>query len=95
MQNKENNRGKFGNRQNNSYRDGSGQRGNNYFRDNGYSKQNYSNSNSRSNSGYNNHRMSNRVKAEETIDDIKADINRIEKEIDLELKEIKSLRIGI
>lgn len=29
----------------------------------------------------------------ETVDDIKADIKRIEKEIDLEIKDIKSLRL--
>jgi len=35
------------------------------------------------------------MKAEETIDDIKTDILRIEKEIELELKEIRSLRLGV
>ena len=34
-----------------------------------------------------------RIKAEETIDDIKIDITRIEKEIDLEIKEIQSLKL--
>ena len=33
------------------------------------------------------------VKAEETIDDVKADILRIEKEIELEIKEIQSLKL--
>lgn len=36
-----------------------------------------------------------RVKTEETVDDIKADIVRIEKEIQLEIKEIKSMRLGL
>jgi len=35
----------------------------------------------------------NRGRAEETIDDIKKDIVRIEKEIELEIKEIKSLKL--
>ncbi len=33
--------------------------------------------------------------AEETVEDITMDISRIEKEIELELKEIKSLRLGV
>jgi len=37
----------------------------------------------------------NRIRSEETIDDIKSDIIRIEKEIELELKEIKTLRLGM
>lgn len=36
-----------------------------------------------------------RIKVEETIDDIKEDITRIEKEINLEIKEIKSLKLGL
>lgn len=36
-----------------------------------------------------------RIKVEETIDDIKGDINRLEKEIALEINEIKSLRLGL
>ena len=34
-------------------------------------------------------------RAEETVEDIAADIGRIEKEIELELKEIKSMRLGV
>jgi hypothetical protein len=34
-----------------------------------------------------------RIRAEETIDDIKEDIIRLEKEIELEMKEIKSLKL--
>lgn len=34
-----------------------------------------------------------RNRAEETIDDIKLDITRLEKEIDLEIKEIRSLKL--
>ena len=35
------------------------------------------------------------IKAEETLEDIKADIVRIEKEIDLEIKEIQSLKLAL
>ena len=34
-------------------------------------------------------------RAEETVEDIAADIGRLEKEIELELKEIKSMRLGV
>ncbi|HEX9058668.1 MAG TPA: hypothetical protein VF941_00650 [Clostridia bacterium] len=34
-------------------------------------------------------------RADDSIEDIKADITRIEKEIELEIKEIKSLRLGL
>lgn len=34
-------------------------------------------------------------KQDETVEDIRADISRIEKEIDLEIKEIMSLRLGM
>ncbi len=34
-------------------------------------------------------------RAEETVEDIVADISRIEKEIELELKEIRSMRLGV
>ena len=37
----------------------------------------------------------NRIKTEETVEDIQMDISRIEKEIELEIKEIRSLRIGL
>jgi hypothetical protein len=36
-----------------------------------------------------------KIKAEETIDDIKAEIVRIEKEIELEIKEIQSRRLAL
>ncbi|MCX7841553.1 MAG: hypothetical protein N2489_00570 [Clostridia bacterium] len=53
--------------------------------------------NSHRNNFHNNppQRYGNKSKAEETAEDIKADILRIEKEIDLEIKEIKSLRLGL
>ncbi len=38
---------------------------------------------------------SNRIRAVETAEDIKADIMRIEKEIELEIKEIRSMRLGL
>lgn len=48
------------------------------------------------NSGQNSYaRQGNRVKGDESIDDISADISRIEKEIQLELKEIRSMRLGL
>lgn len=53
---------------------------------NNYSRQNYSNYHSAP-------RYNNRIKTEETVDDIKEDIIRIEKEIDLEIKEIRSLKL--
>jgi|GEM_PF-1014542 len=37
----------------------------------------------------------NRIKETETVEDIKEDIARIEKEIQLELKEIRSLKLGL
>lgn len=40
-------------------------------------------------------RYNKRFRANETIDDIKTDIARIEKEIKLELKEIRSTKLGI
>jgi len=40
-------------------------------------------------------RFSNKIRTDETIDDIKEDISRIEKEIELELKEIKSMKLGM
>lgn len=38
-------------------------------------------------------RYNNKVKTEETIEDIRVDISRIEKEIELEIKEIRSLKL--
>jgi len=38
-------------------------------------------------------KYNNRVKAEETVEDIREDIARIEKEIELEIKEIRSLKL--
>jgi hypothetical protein len=37
----------------------------------------------------------NRIKEDETVEDIKEDIARIEKEIQLELKEIRSMKLGL
>ncbi|MDR0286248.1 MAG: hypothetical protein LBI03_00840 [Clostridiales bacterium] len=36
-----------------------------------------------------------KIKVEETADDIRKDLQRIEKEIDLEIKEITSMRLGL
>jgi len=38
---------------------------------------------------------SNRIKEDETVEDIKEDIARLEKEIQLELKEIRSMKLGL
>lgn len=58
-----------------------------------YNRDNYH----RQHSGYHNNynKPAERVKAIETLEDIKADITRIEKEIQLEIKEIKSIRLGL
>lgn len=40
-------------------------------------------------------RYPHKPRAEETIDDIKSDIVRIEKEIQLEIKEIRSMKLGL
>jgi len=37
----------------------------------------------------------NKIREEETINDIKEDIARLEKEIELEIKEIKSIKLGL
>lgn len=50
-------------------------------------KQNYSNHSSPPRCG--------RAKEDETVEDIREDIARIEKEIKLELKEIRSLKLGL
>lgn len=43
----------------------------------------------------NSSRYGSKSRAAETIDDIKIDIARIEKEIELEIKEIRSMRLGL
>ena len=85
-------------------KDGNPPRNNYRDRDNSY-KQNYGGqyqtsnntapaANNSGNTSYAS-RYSNRVKSVETIDDIKADICRLEKEIELEIKEIMTLRLGL
>jgi hypothetical protein len=51
-----------------------------------YFRQNHSNQ-------YSTQKYNSRIRTEETVDDIKEDIARIEKEIDLEIKEIRSLKL--
>lgn len=51
--------------------------------------------NQRRRNNYNNQRDRRDVKVEETVEDIKRDINRINKEIELEIKEITALKMGI
>lgn len=75
----------------NSYsgKDGNHQRENNYHKgkkDSGQLKN--------AGGGYSS-RDSGRTKTEETVEDIKSDIMRIEKEIMLEIKEIKGLKLGV
>ena len=53
---------------------------------NAFYKQNQSNQHSEQ-------KYNNRAKAEETVEDIREDIARIEKEIELEIKEIRSLKL--
>jgi hypothetical protein len=67
-------------RNNNQYR--------NQYRENG-SRHNYANQFSSAS------KVNYRAKPDETADDIKIDIARIEKEIQLEIKEIKSMRLGL
>jgi len=62
-------------------------------RKNNYRNNNYNRKHS-GNRSYNNQNRKPRI-AEETIEDIQADIVRIQKEIDLEIKEIIASRISI
>ncbi len=78
----------------------------NYYRDrDNTQRQSYQNRNSL-NQSHNYHQQNSlqhgsltniaaKVKIDETVEDIKADINRIEKEIELEIKEIRSMRSGL
>ncbi|AUG58833.1 MAG TPA: hypothetical protein DCE02_03925 [Ruminiclostridium sp.] len=73
----------------NNYKDSSLHRSANYNkRDYSSSKQNYQNRKSH-------YKDPERIKETETIADIRSDIERIEKEIRLEIKEIKSLKLGV
>lgn len=62
---------------------------------NGYQKNGHRNDNRRREQNKKNYGMKNVPRGEETAEDIVVDIERIEKEIDLEIKEIMSLRLGI
>lgn len=89
---KENNRSKHPNKSNTH---GSSV---NSSRDSGFQKSSHAGKENASRHNYNNNHSSRgngRVKTEETIEDIRTDIARIEKEIELELKEIRSLRLGV
>jgi hypothetical protein len=72
-------------RDNNQSRDNTQNRG---FQRENQPRQNYSYQNSQI-------KFNTRVKTVETVEDIKADIARIEKEIELEIKEIKTMRLGL
>lgn len=68
------------------------------YRDNREHKDNRDGSQQRNNynrSYSNNSRYSGKLRSDETVEDIVTDITRIEKEIDLEIKEISSMRLGI
>ncbi len=69
----------------------------NYHRDNNQNKEVARENNREQREPYRPHFQRSAIKprAEETVEDIAADIVRIEKEIELELKEIKSMRLGV
>jgi len=92
--NRDGSRGKYLNKSNNT---SGASRENNFQKDSSYQKSSYANKDNGVRHGYNNSssKGSGRVKSEETIEDIRTDIARIEKEIELELKEIRSLRLGV
>jgi len=92
--NKDSSRGKYLNKSNST---GGSSRDNNFQKDSSYQRSSYANRESGVRHGYNNSssKGNSRVKSEETIEDIRTDIARIEKEIELELKEIRSLRLGV
>ncbi len=88
-----------GNSQNSSYKRGS-QKQDEFNRNKVKTRKSYSrtgnkrNVSTKSSSLNNNYQRYNRkVQSNETINDIKIDISRIEKEIELEIKEIKSLKL--
>ncbi len=90
---RENNQSKETQRDNSQPRDNGQQREREhrgYYRDNA-SRQ----TQGQGHSGQTYQRYQSRVRAEETTEDIKADIVRIEKEIELEIKEIKTMRLGL
>lgn len=79
----------------NAVRAGSqGNSGNNKQGYYGYHSKKNKRSKARSNNNNVKQRYNKPTRAEETIEDIKNDISRIEKEIQLELKEIRSLKFG-
>lgn len=96
-----NNNGPRNSHEQNPSRDAAQPRENNQGRDNHHPKesgqQRYSHRDNqhRQNSSGHSYSRYGRTRAEETVDDIKLDISRLEKEIDLEIKEIKSLRLGL
>ncbi len=73
-------------------RDGGKHREGNYKRGGGYKK---SNTKSGYSGGGYRGRSFRGVRAEETVEDIKTDIRRIEKEIKLEIREIRGLKLGV
>ncbi len=91
-------------RENNASRDSSHVRDNTHTKDSIQNRDNINNRNLRRDNiqrqGYSSYqssqpRYNNRIKSVETADEIKSDIARIEKEIELEIKEIKSMRLGL
>lgn len=67
-------------------------------RGNNQNRSSYRGNSSRQNNYNNNYSYSTRqkrIKEDETVEDIREDICRIEKEIQLELREIRSMRLGL
>lgn len=90
------NRENPGNRENQISRENSSIRENQNNRENQRPKNFYRENQQRQNfQSQQTPRYSNRVKPVETVEDIQIDIQRIEKEIELEIKEIKSMRLGL
>ncbi|ACL74523.1 hypothetical protein [Ruminiclostridium cellulolyticum] len=90
------------NSRDNSQRENSGRESgsyNNQHRENNYQRnyhrENYQGRENRESNRQHYQRTAIRPRAEETVEDIENDIVRIQKEIDLELKEIRSMRLGV
>jgi len=65
----------------------------NFYRDNNVNRENFRDT--REPYRQNSQRPAIKPRSEETVEDIAADIGRIEKEIELELREIQSMRLGL
>ena len=81
-----------GDRKNNNRQGGNNN--NNNRNKNGYYHKKNGNFKYNKNKNFNNNRPQRKDPAVETVDDIQADMQRISKEIDLEIKEIGSMTLG-